>query len=203
MRRNRTARPGITAEKIKDEIRVELRNIILYRQELLKPIDRLDYEEVQKKIVAFAGAVYHFKERLAAWVKKRGLVTRPGIMDIACSSIPLQVCGDLFNAKKHGGNNNDSKLDLELSEMKLQTANETIGIRYDGQMKTGDLNRAVPYCVEIYCSENRTLGDAVRYISRAFSQWTPVIRTIGLLDDSDSLDARLLMEIEPFAQDEP
>jgi len=190
-----------TADQIKDEILIELRNIILYRQELLQPTDRLDYEEFHKKLLGYAGAIYHFKERLAAWVKKRGIAVK--ITEIAESNTPLLVCGDLFNTKKHGGNENRSKLFPELSGMKLLTAGSPIGIRFDGTMKTGDLDRAVPYVIEIHCSENRTLGNAVRFVSKAFSVWIPIMKQIGLLVRTNNVDTRLLDELEAFAQDEP
>ncbi len=192
-----------TASHTKDEILKEIRNIILYRRNLLRPTDRLDYEEFQKRICAFAGAVYHFKERLASWVKKSGIKIEPSVKDIAEGSMPLLVCGDLFNYKKHGGCENRSKLSPELSGMKLQRAGQVIELRYDGKMKTGELGRAVPYAIEIHCSENRTLGDAVKYIAKAFSVWVPTIEQIGLLDRQDAVDAVLLDELAVFTKDEP
>ena len=194
---------GKTASRTKDEILAEIRNIILYRRDLLQPTDRLDYEEFQKKICTFAGAVYHFKERLAFWIKKSGIKIEPSVKDIADGSTPLLVCGDLFNYKKHGGSQNRSKLSPELSGMELQTAWQVIGLRYNGKMKMGELDRAVPYTIEIHCSENRTLGNAVMFIAKAFSVWVPIMEQIGLLNSEDALGVTLLAELAKFAKDEP
>ena len=192
-----------TASHTKNETLEETRNIILYRRNLLQPTDRLDYEEFRKRICAFAGAVYHFKERLASWVKKSSIKIEPSVKDIAEGSTPLLVCGDLFNYKKHGGSQNRSKLSPELSGMRLQTAGQPIRLRYDGKMKTGELGRAVPYAIEIHCSENRTLGDAVKFIAKAFSVWIPIMEQIGLLDRQDAVESVLLDELAEFTKDEP
>ena len=76
-------------------------------------------------------------------------------------------------------------------------------LRYDGKMKTGDLDRTVPYGIEIRCSENRTLGDAVKFIAKAFSVWVPIMERIELLDRRDAVEAVLLDELAKFTKDEP
>lgn len=187
-----------TAAQIKDEIQTEIRCIIKYRKALLMPTNSLDYEEIQKNIIAFAGAVFHFKERLAAWAKKSNVSMTPTISEIAENNVSLLVCGDLFNYKKHGGCENRSKLSPLLSGATLKTEGGPIGLRFDGKMKSGELDRSVPFVVEIYCSENRTLGNAVEFISKAFSIWTPIMRQIGLLRQEDGVDAMLLKELAQF-----
>src|SRR5579872_1060672 len=146
MARKKRASGGRSAEQIKNEILVELRNIIQYRKELLQPTDSLNYEDIHKKILSFAGAAYHFNERLAAWCRKRGVIADPTLHQFAESNTALLVCGDLFNAKKHGSCGNKSNLSPMLSPgMSLQSAGKPLSISYDGQMKTGTIGPAVPY----------------------------------------------------------
>jgi hypothetical protein len=115
--------------------------------------------------------------------------------------VALLVCGDLFNYKKHAGCENWSKLSPQLSGMQLHTGGGPIGIRYDGKMKTGELDRAVPYTIEIHCSGNRTLGHAGRFIAKAFSVWVPIMQQVGLLNPQESVDAELLEHLSAFAND--
>lgn len=192
-----------TQQETKQEILTEIRNIVRYREDLLQPTDSLNYEDHQKKIIAFAGAVYHFKERLASWIKKSGLRVEPSIKEIAEATVPLLVCGDLFNYKKHGGCENRSNLSPFLSGMKMTPGTSPIGIQYNGQMKTGSVDRAVPFTIEIYCAENRTLGNAVRFIAKAFSTWIPVLEKTNLLNTCDKVEATLLGRLADFATDAP
>jgi hypothetical protein len=189
---------GKSPETIKEEILVELRNIVHYRESLSRATDRLDYEEKHKEILAFAGAVYHFRERLRAWFKKSKITIAPTIDEIAEKSVPLLVCGDLFNAKKHSGNESRSGHRPTLSELSFKAPGGPIGIFFDGVSKTGELTRPVGYSIEIRTDNGESLGSAVDYISKAFGVWTSIVEQNGLLSNEVNVEKYVLQKLKEF-----
>jgi hypothetical protein len=206
--------------QVADGVQIELR-AILRRWELLRrpfeqfvqvagrPADQprwrlvsfTSYEAVQEEVLAFAGGVWHLKDRLKSWVQIKRLRLNLSIEKWAETNPPLLVCADLINAKKHGGPGDRSAYAPFLSGVQLLFPPQAgvLGMRYDGVNVLDELLMTnpvpVPWRIELWTGDGKgTLGDAVELIGRAFASWVPVIRNLKVLGAdvrSRRLDAKL------------
>jgi len=145
-------------------------------------------ERIYDRILEFAKAVWHLKDRLYQYAKAS---KQPVDVDhVAKQSSDLLVCADLANKKKHGRNENRSQLDPHLGLVSFDTSkNGTIEMYYDGAMKDKELIVAkpvpIPYSVDILDQDDTIIGDARVVINRGFNDWLPLIRQLGILSADD------------------
>jgi hypothetical protein len=148
---------------------------------------RLPDEKIQDEVLQLAQSVWHIKDRLKQWVELKNLSL--DIEKLAESSVPLQVCADLANRKKHGRFENRSGLYPWLDKVSFDTSkNGLVELFYDGSSKEKELlvTNPVPiaYTVDILVGDGKkSLGNAVDYIGQAFNFWLPIIRQIGIFTD--------------------
>jgi hypothetical protein len=206
-------------EKIATGLRVELRSVIRQWEKLRHPLSLGEivprpessprhrvkgvqsYEDLQERVVQFAGSVWQLKDRFKLFVEAAKLELRDWdaigrdvpttIEEQAAKWMPLMLCADLYNAKKHGENRNRSGVDPVVSGVHLDTSTSGIlGIWYDGARKIGDILTTnatpVPWGIEILSSDGTySFGDAVVVVTRAFHYWFPFVRQLGVMDAQD------------------
>lgn len=185
------------------------------------------YEELQEKIVEFAGQVWQLKDGLINWLKtqpnleivisiektnlkvvgKGGQDAERTIEEAAKINTPLLLCADLFNTHKHYTDCNRSGYQPFLSGVKFDTSKSGVcGIIYDGPRRTGDITVSNPNPVKMrieILSRNQpvNLGDAVVNVGRAFKYWIPIIRQMNLLSPNNREDQAILEDIAVIDQD--
>lgn len=151
---------------------------------------KLPDEPIHDRILGFAKAVWHLKDRLHQFAK----ATKQAIdLDaIADQSANLLVTADLANKKKHGRNENRSKLDPRLDLVAFDTGEVgSIEFYYDGAMKDKELIVTnpvpIPFAVDVLIQDgNAVLGDAREIINNALLDWLPVIQQLGILSGDDA-----------------
>jgi hypothetical protein len=145
-------------------------------------------ERIYDRIHEFAKAVWHLKDRLYQYAK--ATAQQVDVDHIAKLRNDQLVCADLANKKKHGRNENRSKLDPHLGLVSFDTSNNgAIEMYYDGAMKDKELIVAEPvpisYSVDILDQDKTVIGDARVIINRGFNGWLPLIRQLGILSADD------------------
>lgn len=171
-------------------------------------------ERILDGFLRLAESVWHLKDRLRQWAKTKGATV--DIEGTIKRSKALQVCADLANQKKHGRNENRSGLDPQLGV--LTDSGEADGeglVRFDTSKSgvlewfyDGPTNRKellvtdpvpIPYQVEVLVDDGKpTLGDAVELIHRAFCDWLPLIKELGILASDDRESQALLDLLSPL-----
>ena len=242
-RKKRTKRPRSCTPASGDvgqKLRVALRSIIRDWKLLFEPlpVDEANapphsggqrfrvrgadsYEELQERVLEFAGRVWQLKDGLFKWLETQPalkmvfpdantvstLVVTGGqdaertIEDAAKLCVPLLLCADLYNTHKHYDDCDRSGYEPFLSGVQFKISKSGAwGIRYDGARKTGDITVANPNAVKIrieILSRNSpvNLGDAVVNVARAFKYWIPLIRQMDLLSPSDREDGAILEDL--------
>lgn len=161
-------------------------------------------ERIYDRILEFANAVWHLKDRLHQYAKATN--QQIDVDHIAKQSNDLLVCADLANKKKHGRNENRSKLDPHLGLVSFDTSNNgAIEMYYDGAMKDKEVIVAKPvpisYSVDILDQDDTVIGDARIIINRGFNNWLPLIRQLDVLsaDDPETKALRSIL----FDEDSP
>jgi hypothetical protein len=150
---------------------------------------RLPDERICDRVLEFAKAVWHLKDRLHRFAKTTGqLADLEGIAD---KSTALRVCADLANQKKHGRSENRSNLNPCLDLVVFDTSkNGSVELYYDGAMKDKEVIVAnpnpIPYTVDVLINGDSTvLGDARQIIDNGLTDWLPVVQQLGLLSAAD------------------
>ena len=180
------------------------------------------YEELQERVLEFAGRVWQLKDGLIKWIETQTTLkmeftdTNSGsklvgtggqdaeriIEEAAKLSIHLLLCADLYNTHKHYDDCNRSKYQPFLSGVAFDMGKSgVVGIRYDGTRKTGEITVADPnpvkFQIEMYSRNNPVnFGDAVVVVARAFWYWIPLIRQMGLLSSDNPEDKVILDDLE-------
>ncbi len=150
---------------------------------------KLPDEPIHDRILEFAKAVWHLKDRLHQFGKATNQPT--DLNAIADQSSNLLVAADLSNKKKHGRNENRSKLNPHLDLVAFDTSNSgPIELYYDGAMKDKELIITnpvpIPFTVDILVQDgNAVLGDAREIVNKGLLDWLPVIQQLGILADDD------------------
>ncbi|MGA9347393.1 MAG: hypothetical protein WBW48_01135 [Anaerolineae bacterium] len=146
-------------------------------------------ERIYDRVLEFAKAVWHLKDRLHQYAKATH--QQVDLDGIANQSANLLVCADLANKKKHGRNQNRSKLNPHLGLVKFDTSNNgPVEMYYDGAMKDKELIVAnpvpIPFSVDILIHDgNAVLGDAREIINSAFCDWLHVVQQLSILSGGD------------------
>ena len=168
---------------------------------------KLPDERIQDCVLEFGKSVWHLKD----WLHQFAKATNQGVdlEAIANQSTDLLITADLANKKKHGRNENRSKLNPTLDLVKFETSNSgPIEFYYNGAMKDKELVVTnpvpIPFSVDILIHDsNAILGDALKIINNALFDWLPVIQQLGILsaDDSETRTLRsiLLPDADPNA----
>lgn len=161
-------------------------------------------ERIYDRILEFAKAVWHLKDRLNQYARASNL--QIDVDQVVKQSRDLLVCADLANKKKHGRNENRSQLDPRLGLVSFDTSKSgAIEMYYDAAMKDKELIVANPvpilYSVDILDHNEAAIGDARVIINRGFNAWLPLIRQLHILsaDDSESKALRSIL----FEEDSP
>jgi len=147
-------------------------------------------ERIHDRVLEFANAVWHLKDRLHQYAKATG--TRIDCDEHAKQCQPLLVCADLANKKKHGRNENRSGLDPSLDIVKFNmSGNGAVEVYLDGVMNDKEVivekNVPIPFAVNILVQgDGKTaLGDAREIINLGFEHWLPLIERLGVLNAGD------------------
>ena len=152
------------------------------------PVYTAPDERICDRILEFAKAVWHLKDRLYQYAKA---TQQPlNVDEVAKRSTSLLISADLANKKKHGRNENRSQLDPHLGLVSFDTSkNGPVEIYYDGAMKEKELivSNPIPisYSVNVLDQADAVLGDAREIINAGFNDWLPVIRQLGVLSGED------------------
>ncbi len=208
-----------TKAEITRELCAELRSVFRQIDQLRRPLNPSEFEEdgerryllrvvaedIQTDVLRLAGAVWHLGDRLPAWLRAAELSIKPGIRDIANDCLPLRLCADLFNAKKHGGNDNRSGHSPLLSGVSLELP--ALGLRYDGALAEGEfvLKESTPiqYTVEIRTGDGKaTFGDAIDVICKGLDKWLDVLLQADFLQSDDRQIQKLAAMVTRFKNDE-
>ncbi len=168
-------------------------------------IYRAPNERIYDCVLDFAKAVWHLKDRLHQYAKATKQLVE--VDDISQNSRNLLVCADLANKKKHGRNQNRSKLDPHLGLVNFDTSkNGPIEMYNDGAMKHEELIVAnsipIPFSIEILGQNDVVLADAREIINAGFCDWLPLIKQLGILsgDNPESKALRtILFDEDPNA----
>jgi hypothetical protein len=213
-------------EVIANEIKQELRGILRRIDELKSPFKpslvpvaegevaryRLwgatSVERIHEDLCTLAGMVWHLKDRLSRWLTTSKLSSSPSIEEIANGNLPLTVCADLIDSKKHGGGCNRSGLLPKLAGLQFKP-NGPIGMRYDGVMQLGEFNlptdEPVSYTVqivngngEIFADMDGNITNAIDIICLAFDYWADIVLKSPLLLSSVPRDAKLKKMLYQF-----
>jgi hypothetical protein len=209
-----------TPDQIAADIRIELRSIVRGLQHLRQPFTEFDdvpglpeghprfrlkqaacYEEVQRRVLEVAGAIWHLKDRLKLWVAARSLTISPTIEELVAGNLALLLCSDLINAKKHGECKNRSGYGPRLGGLRIDiNGNGAVAMRYDGAAKEDEIlvthRVPVPFQVEIISGDGRgTFGNAAEVIEKAFDVWRQVICQLGILAAPDPESQLLLRHL--------
>ncbi len=221
-RRNNQPRVRVNADEMATEIRKELRGIFRRIDGLRRPLDvepmegipegeprylirqAGHYEAIQEEVITLAGMVWHLKDRIKRWMAASCLGCSPTVEELADACMPLKVCGDLIDSKKHGGGSNGSGYSPKVSGISLPT-NGLLAIRYDGGLKAGEFlvtkPDPMPYTIEIVSGDGKfTFGPAVDVICKAFEQWRVLIENLDLLGGSDGESVQLRRLFNRFEQ---
>jgi hypothetical protein len=236
----KSRRPVPAAASVGEKLRAALRSIIRDWQTMREPLpvdeitDRLpndpqrfrirgaeSYEELQERVLKFAGRVWQLKDGLIKWLETRpslkidyvdpstgtavgastGQNAEQIIEGAAKLCLPLLLCADLYNSHKHYDDCNRSGYQPFLNGVQFDgSAAGELGIRYDGKRKIGEIavtNRLpVPFRIEIH-SQNQPVnfGDAVITVGRAFKYWIPLIRQMELLSLGAGEDKAILEDL--------
>lgn len=150
---------------------------------------KLPDEAIRDRILEFAKAVWHLKDRLHAFAKS----TKQAVdMDaIANGSNSLLIVADLANKKKHGQSGKRSQFNPCLDGVVFDTSNSgPVEFFYDGALKEKELIVTNPVPIAFSVSvlnqdNNNVLGDARDIINKAFFDWLPVIKKLGILKQDD------------------
>jgi len=154
-------------------------------------------ERIIDRVFEFAKSVWHLKDRLKLWVDAQGLNFNVEAKAAKCRA--LLICADLANWKKHGENRNRSEIDPRVETVKFDTSKSGgIELYYDGATKHQELLVANPvpisYRVDVLADGGNTnLGNAVDVIDRGFSDWLPMIMTLGILS-ADNRESEYLRQ---------
>jgi hypothetical protein len=191
-----------SAPAIGNKIRAALRSIIRDWQSLHSPllVDNVPVdvlsgshrfrvpagesaEELQERVIQFAGRVWQLKDGLIEWLKLRtalriefrdssgrtvtggGTSAEKTIEDIAKLSLPLLLCADLYNTYKHYDDCDRSRYQPFLNGAQFDTSKAgVLGIRFDGARQLGELmvenKTPVPLRIEIH-SRNQPVSVTV------------------------------------------
>jgi len=239
--RRRSRSSGDVAEKLRAALRSIIREWKTLRkplpvEEVPNPIPKggqryrvrgaQSYEEIQERIIRFAGRVWQLKDGLISWLQTKpdmqlvfadantnstlvgtgGENAKPTIEEAAEFSLPLLLCADLYNTHKHYTDCNRSGYQPFLSGVQFDTSKAgTCGIQYDGARKTGDITVSRPDPVPIRAailSRNTPVdfGDAVVNVTRAFNHWIPLVRQMELLSPNDRGDKAILDDLAEVEQ---
>jgi hypothetical protein len=158
-------------------------------------------ERIIDRVFEFAKSVWHLKDRLKLWVNAQGLTFDVEAEAAKCQT--LMICADLANWKKHGENRNRSRIDPCIEAVKFDTSRSgAIELYYDGATKHQELLVTnpvpLPYRVDVIANGgNRNLGNAVDLIDNAFSEWLPMIQTLGILSSNDRESDYLRQQLFP------
>lgn len=164
---------------------------------------KLPDEPIHDRVLEFAKAVWHLKDRLHQFAKATN--QRADLKGIADQSTNLLVVADLANKKKHGRNENRSQLNPHLDLVAFDTSNSgPIEFYYDGAMKDKELIVTtpvpIPFTVDLLIHDgNAVLGDARDIINKALLDWLPVIQQLGILSADDSETKALCSILLPDA----
>ncbi len=142
------------------------------------------------------GTVWQLKDHLSAYLHAPG--TSPSkaeanrtVNAVVDDSMPLKLCADLFNLKKHGENRNRSGLDPEIGEIAYNLDQSgVVEIYYDGLTKQKELLVSNPAPITVVADiRSRATKEKVGYITevivQAFQAWVPLVRTSGALATAD------------------
>jgi hypothetical protein len=161
-------------------------------------------ERIEGDVLAWAKAVWHLKDRLHQFAKS--IKCSIDLDAYANAHANLLVCADLANMKKHGCNENRSKLNPRLGPIYFDTSKSgSAELYYDGAMKDKELIVAnpvpIPFRVDVLVGETETvLGDAFEIINKGLLDWLPVIKDLALLN-GENPEAKAL-QIILFDEDE-
>ena len=154
-------------------------------------------EQIKAKVAEFTKAVWHLKDRLHQWVRVLGGAT--DVDAFATCSKELLICADLANLKKHGRNENRSKLNPQLGNVDFDTSkNGHVEMFYAGASKDKEVivqhPVPIPYSVQLLIHDGTaSMGDAVEIVARGFEAWLPLIRQLGVLE-GDAREERFLSD---------
>ncbi len=156
---------------------------------------KLPDEGIQDRVLEFAKAVWHLKDRLHQFARATNQAV--DLDAVADRSMELLICADLANKKKHGRTGNRSKVSPVLDSVRFDTSRcGAIEFYYDGAMKYKELivsNLApIPFTVAILQEGTAAvLGDSLVTINQALCNWLPVIQQLGALSNEDPETAAL------------
>jgi hypothetical protein len=210
----------VTTDEIKREIRIELRSILRRWDELSKPagtfqevqglpdghpkwrlLDMRSAEEVHDRLYRFAGSVWQLKDRLKQWLSASG--EKIGTKDTSGNDVetsieetvkqylPLLVCADLYNHKKHGQLSSYRCGRVPAFHGVQWKTNGLTALRTDGPSQTIDCLFPTPTPVEWACevistTSNESFGNGVVLIARAFHFLIPLLLQLGFLKPLDA-----------------
>lgn len=146
-------------------------------------------ERITDRVFEFAKSVWHLKDRLKLWAEAQFLSFNVEAKAAKCQ--PLLICADLANWKKHGENKNRSRFDPRIEIVTFDTSRSGgIELYFDGATKHRELLVThpvpIPYRVDVIANGgNSHLGNGVDLIDKAFSEWLPMIQTLGVLSATD------------------
>lgn len=185
------------------------------------------YEELQQRVITFAGLVWQLKDGLIQWLRHKPDLTivlqnpataetyvgtggehaKDTIEAMAKNNVMLLICADLYNDHKHYTNCNRSKYAPFLSEVRLAFGEATggVGMLYDGAKKIGDFlvrkPAGVPWRVEVHSrTQPVNFGDAVLLVGRGFQHWMSLVRQMELLSSHRIEDKVILDELDVMNQ---
>ena len=153
---------------------------------------KLPDESIHDRILEFAMAVWHLKDRLEQYAK--ATKQSSDLNSIADNNVSLLVTADLANKKKHGRNKNRSKLDPQLDLVAFDTSRSgEIELYYHGPTRDKELIVTffvpIPFSVNVLIHNGSAvateLGDAREVINKAFLAWLTVIQNLGILAADD------------------
>ena|ERR1700722_14820024 len=149
----------------------------------------LPNERIIDSVYECAKSLWHLKDRLHQWAKATGSAV--DIEAEAIKSHQLLVCADLANWKKHGVKQNRSGVSPSIELVTFDThLSGGVELYTDGATKHQEVlvekTVAIPYRVEVAGNNGANqLGNAIDIFERAFQDWLPTIRGMGVLAHSD------------------
>ena len=162
---------------------------------------RFPVETITDRVALLAASVWHLKDRLKKYAK---VTKRHSDIEVwANGDRHLQICGDIGNQKKHGGNDNVSGLDPRVvAEVVFDTSRSgLLEFYYDGATNQRELlvsdAMPIPYRVDIADGMGAVIGDAATVIRAGFDHWLPLIDRLGVLAGEGPDDDALLRVLFP------
>lgn len=157
---------------------------------------KLPDEPIHDRVLEFAKAVWHLKDRLHQYAKTTNQSI--DLNAVADNSTNLLIAADLANKKKHGRNEDRSKLDPQLDLVTFDFSNSgAIELYYDGAMKDKAVIVTnpvpVPFTLEVRGRGDIVLGEAREIINNALIDWLPVIQQLDVLAADDRETQALCM----------